>query len=82
MSTRNPFALDTNNDNAAFRLGRPGRHIAAYAGLSDEALEVARQWFDQETESRKAAAERKARIEAAMNTPEAEQVRKRMAANF
>ena len=80
MSTNrnNPFSRDA----SAVRLGRPGRHIPQYATLSDDALAIAQEWFDQAETDRKAAAERKARFESSATSPEAEQARARMARQF
>jgi hypothetical protein len=78
----NPFRPDTSGDSPAYRLGRPGRHMAAYRDVSDAALAVLQEWHDEATAARKAAAERKAALDAAVDSPEAEQARAAMRARF
>lgn len=61
MSTYNPFRTESNGDYWAPRVGRPSRSNPAFANLSDDALTVAQEWFDQAEADQKSREEVKAR---------------------
>lgn len=77
--TRNAYQPDTNRIELVTRSPRPSRSHAAFAGLSDEALEIAQGWYDERSEHVKKQDEIRARL-AEQDTPEAQAARVRDAA--